>query len=73
MKPDFSHIFFWDRCGRKGQPCRVLARPIAGRGKASFIAFGLPKAKNLNSVAVEFADGFTLVTSGRALRRRMVV
>jgi len=21
-----THVFFWNRCGRKGQPCEVLSR-----------------------------------------------
>lgn len=45
------YIYRWDRCGRKGQPCRVFARGT------------------MNSVGLEFEDGFTMVTSGNALRR----
>lgn len=45
-------VYRWDRCGRKGQPCRVTARGT------------------MNSVRVVFADGFTMITSGNALRKR---
>lgn len=48
---DLPYLFRWDRCGRKGQPCKVTAR---GR---------------MNSVRVVFADGFTMITSGNALRK----
>ena len=24
--PDFPYVYFWDRMGRKGQSCRVIAR-----------------------------------------------
>lgn len=48
---DLRYIFRWDRQGRKGQRCALLAR---GR---------------MNSVLVRFADGYTMVTSGNALRR----
>lgn len=45
------YIFRWNREGRHGQACRVLARG------------------SLNSCLVEFADGFTMVTSRNALKR----
>lgn len=45
------YIYRWDRCGRKGQRCRVFARGT------------------MNSVGLAFEDGFTMVTSGNALRR----
>jgi hypothetical protein len=55
----FPYIFRWDRCGRKGQRCAVFARSrrggIYGRG--------------MNSVGVRFEDGFTMVTSGNAIRK----
>lgn len=55
----FPYIYCWDRCGRKGQRCMVFARSrrggIYGRG--------------MNSVGVRFEDGFTMVTSGNALRK----
>lgn len=47
-----THLYRWDRQGRKGQLCRVLARGT------------------LNSILVEFADGYRMVTSGNAIRRR---
>jgi hypothetical protein len=46
-----THIYRWDRQGRKGQPCKVTAR-----GKR-------------NSIRVEFADGYVMITSGNAIRR----
>lgn len=53
------YVFAWDRCGRKGQACMVFARSrrggIYGRG--------------MNSVGVRFEDGFTMVTSGNAIRK----
>ncbi|HEV7258977.1 MAG TPA: hypothetical protein VGN82_14445 [Bosea sp. (in: a-proteobacteria)] len=45
------YLYRWDRCGRKGQRCRVFARGT------------------MNSVGLLFEDGFTMVTSGNALRR----
>lgn len=47
----FTHVYRWDRQGRKGQPCRLTAR-----GK-------------MNSIRVEFADGYAMITSGNAIRR----
>lgn len=46
------YVYFWNRCGRKGQPCKVTAR-----GK-------------LNSCRVEFEDGFVMITSRNAIRKR---
>lgn len=46
-----THIYRWDRQGRKGQPCRITAR---GR---------------MNSIRVEFADGYAMITSGNAIRK----
>ncbi|TPM41578.1 hypothetical protein [Mesorhizobium sp. B2-3-4] len=46
-----THIYRWNRQGRKGQPCRVTAR-----GK-------------MNSIRVEFADGYVMITSGNAIRK----
>lgn len=46
------YVYFWDRQGRKGQFCRVLAR-----GK-------------MNSCCVEFEDGYKMITSRNAIRRR---
>ncbi|WP_164783813.1 MULTISPECIES: hypothetical protein [unclassified Mesorhizobium] len=47
-----THIYRWNRHGRKGQACRVTAR-----GK-------------MNSIRVEFADGYVMITSGNAIRKR---
>lgn len=46
-----THIWYWHRLGRKGQPCRVIAR---GR---------------MNSILVEFEDGYRVVTSRYAVRK----
>lgn len=48
----YPYFYAWDRCGRKGQICNVLAR-----GK-------------MNSCRVIFADGFMMITSRNAIRRR---
>ena len=49
--PAQRYIYRWNRQGRKGQVCTVLAR-----GK-------------MNSICVKFEDGYTMVTSGNAIRR----
>lgn len=51
MAEAFPYLFRWDRCGRKGQRCRVFAR-----GK-------------MNTIGLEFEDGFKMITSGNALRK----
>lgn len=50
-----TYIYRWDRQGRKGQPCEVLAR-----GK-------------MNSCAVRFSDGYTMVTSRNAIRKAPII
>lgn len=60
----------WDRQGRKGQPCRVTARSRAGSGMTPVLAFGAPARPRFNSIRVEFADGFAMVTSGNSIARR---
>jgi hypothetical protein len=50
-EPAQRYIYRWNRQGRKGQICTVLAR-----GK-------------MNSICVKFEDGYTMVTSGNAIRR----
>jgi hypothetical protein len=52
MSEPMTHIYRWNRQGRKGQLCRVTAR-----GK-------------MNSIRVEFADGYAMITSGNSIRRR---
>lgn len=47
----FPYVYFWNRQGRKGQPCRVTAR-----GK-------------MNSIRVEFSDGYVMITSRNAIRK----
>jgi len=56
--PAMAYIYRWDRHGRKGQPCNVTARSRRGNG-----------FHNFNSICVEFADGYRMVTSGNAIRR----
>jgi hypothetical protein len=48
---DLPYIYRWNRQGRKGQRCKLLAR-----GK-------------MNSICVEFADGYRMITSGNAIMR----
>lgn len=48
------YVYRWDRQGRKGQPCELVAR-----GK-------------MNSIEVRFADGYSMITSGNAIRRAPV-
>ena len=45
------YVYRWDRQGRKGQECQILARGT------------------MNSVLLEFGDGYRMITSGNALRR----
>lgn len=52
LNTDLPYIYRWDRQGRRGQPCRVLARGT------------------MNSCLVEFADGYRMVTSRNAIRRK---
>lgn len=54
----FPYLYRWDRHGRKGQLCAVTARSRRGKDFHSF-----------NSIRVEFADGFVMITSGNAIRR----
>lgn len=63
------YIYRWDRHGRKGQQCRVLARSRAGIGCTPLLIFGHVKRARFNSILVEFADGFRMVSSGNAIRR----
>lgn len=48
---EMTHTYRWDRCGRKGQECRLLVS--GGR----------------NTVYIEFADGFRMLTGRYGLRR----
>lgn len=66
----FGHIFRWDRHGRKGQTCRLLTRSLRPRAPyGPELAFGSAEAKNFNSILLEFADGYRLVTSGNSIRK----
>lgn len=57
MKPPFDHIWFW-----KPSPMRPLDR----KGQQCRI---LVRAPRMNSVLVEFLDGFRVVCSRHAVRR----
>ncbi|RWD71611.1 hypothetical protein [Mesorhizobium sp.] len=65
----YPYIYRWDRLGRKGQRCAVTARSQAAAGTFALPGFGEPAAPRFNSIRVEFADGFALVTSGNAIRK----
>lgn len=69
--PLLPYIFRWKNHGRQGQPCRVTARSRRQKPVPApeMIAFGWPAPKNFNSIRVEFADGFAMVTSGNAIRK----
>jgi hypothetical protein len=49
--PEMTHIYRWNRHGRRGEPCRVTARC------------------RMNSIRVEFADGYVMITSGNAVKQ----
>lgn len=66
---DAPYLYRWDRLGRKGQPCRVTARSKAAHATFALPGFGEPARPRFNSVRVEFADGFAMVTSGNAIRK----
>ncbi|MBZ9985711.1 hypothetical protein LB572_01225 [Mesorhizobium sp. BH1-1-5] len=66
----YPYIFRWDRHGRKGQACTVTARSKAAPGTFALPGFGRPASPRFNSIRVEFADGYVMVTSGNAIRRR---
>lgn len=64
------YIYRWNRQGRKGQPCRVLARSrVIRASETPRLAFGPLRAARFNTILVEFADGYRMTTSGNAIRR----
>lgn len=64
------YVYRWDCDGRKGTPCRILARSRRlGAAEAGIVQFGQPAPKNFNSILIEFADGHRTVTSGNAIRK----
>lgn len=66
------YIYRWNRKGRKGQPCQVLSRSRIVRPIPSqVLAFGAPRDISIrfNSILVEFADGYRMITSGNAIRK----
>jgi hypothetical protein len=66
---NLPYIFRWNRHGRKDESCAVTARSKARPGETPLLAFGRPASPRFNSVRLEFADGFTTITSGNAIRR----
>jgi hypothetical protein len=70
MSASLPYIYRWNRQDRKGQPCRILARSRIIRPiETGTLAFGQPASVRLNSVLVEFADGYRMTTSGHAIRK----
>lgn len=71
MTAALPYIYRWDRHGRKGQPCRVTARSGISRPGSGphLVVFGDPPAKRFNTISIEFADGFTMATSGNAIQK----
>lgn len=67
---NLPYIYRWDRHGRKGQGCAVTARSKAASASFALPGFGRPAWPRFNSIRVEFADGFTVITSGNAVRKR---
>ena len=67
---DNTYIYRWDRQSRKGQRCAVTARSKAAPASFSLPGFGRPASPRFNSVRVEFADGFAMITSGNAIRKK---
>lgn len=65
------YIYRWNRHGRKGQACTVTARSKPRRAATPRLAFGAPHRPRFNSICVAFADGYTMVTSGNAIRRAL--
>lgn len=64
------YVYRWNRHGRKGQPCRILARSRVLRpGDTPRLAFGPARPVRFNTILVEFADGFRMTTSGNAIRK----
>lgn len=64
------YIYRWDRDGRKGSPCRILARSKRMQASpAGIVVFGQPEPKNFNSILIEFSDSHRTVTSGNAIRK----
>jgi len=71
MATSFPYIFRWNRQGRKGEACRVIARSRWDRmpGIPVLPCVELPAPRAFNSILVEFADGYRMVTSGNAIRK----
>ncbi|MBZ9818929.1 hypothetical protein [Mesorhizobium sp. CA4] len=65
----FPYRYRWDRHGRKGQRCALTARSKAAAGTFALPGFGEPAVARFNSIRVEFADGFAMITSGNAVRK----
>lgn len=63
------YIYCWNRQGRKGQVCTVTARSKPSATRTPRLAFGAPHRPRFNSICVRFENGYTMVTSGNAIRR----
>ncbi|MCA0027386.1 MULTISPECIES: hypothetical protein [unclassified Mesorhizobium] len=61
------YVFRWARHGRKGERCAVTARSRAGTASFALAGFGRPAVARFNSIRVEFADSYAMVTSGNAI------
>ena len=71
MTAFLPYRFRWNRFDRKGEPCRVTARSRPTEASVTpLLAFGHTARPRFNSVRLEFADGFTAITSGNAIARR---
>lgn len=67
------YIYRWNRQGRKGGLCTVTARSKPGRSLTPALAFGAPLRPRFNSICVRFEDGYTMVTSGNAIRKQIEI
>lgn len=65
----YRYVYRWDRHGRKGQRCRVTGRSQVALATFALPGFGKPAPARFNSIRVEFADDFAMVTSGNAIRK----
>lgn len=71
-KVEYPYIYFWNRMGRKGQRCRVVARAKIRVKHLVVTINGKTEERKWsggNSRLIEFEDGFKAVTSGNALRK----
>lgn len=57
MKPDKPYVYFWNRMGRKGQLCRVLARGTMNSCAVEFLADGFRAVTSRNALRLPPAEG----------------